>query len=243
MNILIAEDNQMIQMLQRELMKNWGYSYDLVSNGMEAVEYAKKNNGKYDLCLMDVEMPKMDGIEATKIIRKMVNYFPIVGLTANDSYKNACYEAGMDDFAVKPCLPGELSAKINQLTVKLYKFIAKPYGFGIKEVMPVDQQHAQEIKKLKERGLVKICIGSNVKDLIVHEYATNKISHDFNAKDQLMSVFLNHDPDKPTRCELYREHCHVTQTYLDDSDYGSETGHEKDEMQQYKTRTLKPEGE
>jgi CheY-like chemotaxis protein len=69
-NILIAEDNLVIQMLQTELMENWGYTYDLASNDLEAVEYAKKNNGKYDLCLMDVDMPKMNGVEATTIIRK-----------------------------------------------------------------------------------------------------------------------------------------------------------------------------
>ncbi len=105
----------------------------------------------------------------------------------------------------------------------------------------MDKQHADEIRKLKEKGLVKVCIGANVEDLVLHEYATNKISHDFNEKGQLMSVFLNHDPDKPTRCELYREHCHITQTYLDDTDYDSEIAQEIAEMQQYKTRTLKPE--
>lgn len=243
MNILIAEDNELIQMLQKELMENWGYSYDLASNGIEAVEYAKKNKGKYDLCLMDVDMPKMNGIEATEIIRKIVNYFPIVGHSANETYEKACYEAGMDDFVAKPCLPEELSAKINQLTVKLFKFITKPCGFGIEEVMPVDQQHAQEIKKLKEQGLVKVSFGTNVQNLTLHEYATNKISHDFIVKEQSISVFLNHDQDKPTRCELYREHCHVTQTYLDDADYDNESAQERAEMQQYKIRTLKPERE
>ena len=65
MNILIAEDNLVIQTIQEQLMESWGYSYDLASNGLEAVEYAKKNNGTYDLCLMDIDMPKMNGIEVT----------------------------------------------------------------------------------------------------------------------------------------------------------------------------------
>jgi len=115
-NILIAEDNPIIRMLLSELMSNWGYDFDMASNGIEVVEFAQKNNGKYDFCLMDVEMPKMSGIEATKIIRKTTNYFPIMAHTANNDYKKACFEAGMDDFALKPYLPDDLFSKINELS-------------------------------------------------------------------------------------------------------------------------------
>lgn len=121
-NILIAEDNQIIQMLLTELMITWGYDFDMASNGIEAVEFAQKNNGKYDFCLMDVEMPKMNGIEATKIIRKTTNYFPIIAYTAkaNNDYKKACFEAGMDDFALKPYLPDDLFTRINELSACRY---------------------------------------------------------------------------------------------------------------------------
>ncbi len=77
MNILIADDNLIIQMVHSEQMKHWGYDFDLASDGLEAVELAKKNNGKYDFCLMDVEMPRMNGIEATKIIRNTVSIFQL----------------------------------------------------------------------------------------------------------------------------------------------------------------------
>jgi len=116
-NILIAEDNQIIQMLYSELMSSWGYDFDMASNGIEAVEFAQKNNGKYGFCLMDVEMPKMNGIEATKIIRRTTNYFPIVACSTNNNYKKACLNAGMDDFALKPYLPDDLFAKINELSI------------------------------------------------------------------------------------------------------------------------------
>ncbi|TAN68544.1 MAG: response regulator [Methylobacter sp.] len=117
-NVLIVEDNLFIQMLYSELMSNWGYDFDMASNGIEAVEFAQKNNGKYDFCLMDVEMPKMNGIEATKIIRKTTTYFPIMAYTANKEYKKACFEAGMDDFALKPYLPDDLLSKINELLAR-----------------------------------------------------------------------------------------------------------------------------
>ena len=105
-------------MINRELMNEWGYHFDMASNGKEAIELVQKNNGKYDLCLMDIDMPTMNGIEATKIIRKISKYFPIMALTANASYKKACFEAGMDSFVEKPCLPDDLFRKINELSVK-----------------------------------------------------------------------------------------------------------------------------
>ncbi|MCU7927223.1 MAG: response regulator [Candidatus Thiodiazotropha sp. (ex Dulcina madagascariensis)] len=223
MNILIAEDSQMIQMLQRELMENWGYSYDLASNGMEAVEYTKKNNGKYDLCLMDVEMPKMNGIEATKIIRRTATYFPILALTADNAYKKACYEAGMDDFAEKPCLPDKLFNKINELVVRLYSFSTKQANLDITEVKPVDQKHAQELRELKKQHLIKIKFDDiSGAEVVIHENIINKIVDDFNIKKQFVSTFLNRNPDKPTKCVLFSNNCRMPQVYLDDDDYASE---------------------
>lgn len=97
MNILIAEDNLLLHKLHGEFMNNWGYHFDIASNGLEAVKLAQENEGKYDLCLMNVEMPKMDGIEATKIIRRTVKFFPIIAYSSNGNYRKACYEAGMNN--------------------------------------------------------------------------------------------------------------------------------------------------
>jgi len=58
MNILIAEDAPFLQVFNTELMRICGFDYDMASDGVEAVDYARKNQGKYDLCLMDVEMPR-----------------------------------------------------------------------------------------------------------------------------------------------------------------------------------------
>lgn len=119
MNILIAEDEPLLQTLHGEFMTNWGYNFDIASNGQEAVALAQKNEGRYDLCLMDVEMPTMNGIEATKIIRRTVKYLPIMAYSSDTNYKNACYEAGMDDFVCKSCPHDDLFIKINELLVKL----------------------------------------------------------------------------------------------------------------------------
>lgn len=122
MNILIAEDEPILQSLHNEFMHNWGYSFDVASNGLEAVELAQKNEGKYDLCLMDIEMPEMNGIEATKIIRNTVKYFPIMAYSSNTNYKIACYEAGMDIFVNKSCSHNDLFVKINDLLVNLHRW-------------------------------------------------------------------------------------------------------------------------
>jgi len=156
MKILIAEDNQILQELTEELMDIWGYDCDMVSNGKEAVEYAKKNEGEYDLCLMDIDMPIMNGLEATKFIRRKVNYFPILAISGNIKKMDKCFEMGMDDFLGKPYFPDKLLAKINELTIKSEKLYFKHNNICIKKEMPMDAKHAQELKKLKNQGLVKM---------------------------------------------------------------------------------------
>jgi len=118
MNILIVEDDPLTQTLLEKSMKRWKYNFDMAVNGIEAVAYAKKNKGKYNFCLMDIELPEMNGIEATKIIREEVGYFPIVALSANDAYKKQCFEVGMDAFFEKPCAPSVLLEKIQRMIIK-----------------------------------------------------------------------------------------------------------------------------
>jgi len=105
-NVLVAEDVELNQYLVRHIMESWGFTVDVVNNGREAVAMVEKN--KYDLVLMDIQMPEMDGIEATRAIRQLNDpvkaAIPIVALTANalkgDSEKYLA--AGMNDFLPKP---------------------------------------------------------------------------------------------------------------------------------------------
>ena len=242
MNILIAEDTPVIQMILRELMGNWGYNFDMASNGQKAVDLAQKNNGKYDLCLMDVEMPKMNGIEATKIIRKTTKYFPILALTSNGSYKQECYEAGVDDFALKPCLREDLLTRIKKLSVKVYKLITKPDGLDITEEMPVDKKHAEELIELKKQNLIKIKFDDiSGAEVVIHENIINKIVEDFNIKKQFVSTFLNRNPDKPTKCILFGNNCRMPQVYLNDEDYANELRIENNEAKKCLEMILKIE--
>lgn len=103
--ILIAEDNSINQIYIETILHKKGYQVNVARNGLEAVEFVKKN--KVDLILMDLKMPKMDGFEAIKIIRSMSPAkakTPIIALTANmiEKNKDIYNEIGIDDYLPKP---------------------------------------------------------------------------------------------------------------------------------------------
>ena len=99
--ILIAEDNDSNFILMTYILKKY-YQFERAKNGQEAVEMAEKNT--YDIVLMDIKMPIMDGLEATKTIKEKFPDLPIVALTANafDSDRQLALEAGCNDFLSKP---------------------------------------------------------------------------------------------------------------------------------------------
>jgi len=103
--ILLVEDNPISQNVEVRLLKDSGYNVVAVNNGKDAIESVKTN--EYSLVLMDIEMPDMDGIKATKIIRKLgshVNQIPIIAVTAHSSMKDRekCLASGMNDYIAKP---------------------------------------------------------------------------------------------------------------------------------------------
>ena len=99
--ILIVEDNDSNYILMTYILKKY-YQYERAKNGQEAVELAEK--GGFDIVLMDIKMPVMDGLEATKAIKEKFPDLPIVALTANafDSDRQLALEAGCNDFLSKP---------------------------------------------------------------------------------------------------------------------------------------------
>ena len=113
--ILLVEDNPVNQMLAMSMLQKLGASADLAKDGAEAVE--KATAGAYDLILMDIQMPRMDGLTATRAIRATggIRQPRIVALTANamDSDREACVAAGMDDFLSKPFQASELQEKLD----------------------------------------------------------------------------------------------------------------------------------
>ena len=103
--ILVAEDLMLNQMVIEGLLRASGHEVTIAQNGMEAVALVQEHS--FDLVLMDMEMPEMDGIAATRAIRSLdgwVGSVPIIALTANAMLEDAalCQEAGMNDFLSKP---------------------------------------------------------------------------------------------------------------------------------------------
>ena len=115
LRILLVEDNAVNQKLATRLLSRMGYQADLASNGLEAIEAVDRQ--RYDLVLMDVQMPEMDGLEATEQIIKRIpeaNRPWIVAMTANamDGDRERCIEAGMNGYVSKPIRVDELVAAV-----------------------------------------------------------------------------------------------------------------------------------
>jgi CheY-like chemotaxis protein len=116
LDILVAEDNEVNQMVFGQILSGLGLSYRIAANGRTAVEMHRSLQPK--LILMDVSMPEMNGYEATKAIREFEAStgarIPIIGVTAHalKGDREKCLEAGMDDYIPKPVSPDRLGAKI-----------------------------------------------------------------------------------------------------------------------------------
>ncbi len=122
LNILLAEDNEMNQLLATAFLESQGHSVVLATTGVEAVEHVK--NGKFDCVLMDIQMPEMDGMEATTRIRELEkstgSHIPIIAVTAYaiKDEQEQFIKAGMDDYLSKPFNANDLFKKIEVLCEK-----------------------------------------------------------------------------------------------------------------------------
>jgi PAS domain S-box-containing protein len=117
LRILLAEDNQVNQKVALRILDKLGYRADVASNGLEALEALERES--YDVVLMDVQMPEMDGLDAS---RRICAQWPaesrprIIAMTANAMIEDreACFAAGMDDYLAKPVRPEELAEALSR---------------------------------------------------------------------------------------------------------------------------------
>jgi len=114
--VLLVEDNEINQLVACHLMHEFGIDADVAGDGRAGIEQLRR--GRYDLVLMDMLMPVMDGLDATREIRRdaQLRELPVIALTASAMEKDrrACEEAGMDDFVTKPFEPEELRAVLSR---------------------------------------------------------------------------------------------------------------------------------
>jgi CheY-like chemotaxis protein len=118
LKVLLAEDNVINQILAKSTLENWGATVDVATTGLEAI--ALHEQGHYDLILMDIQMPEMDGLEATRRIRQSPNVLkagiPIIALTANarQGNRDQYLAAGMNGYLPKPYQEEQLFLTITQ---------------------------------------------------------------------------------------------------------------------------------
>jgi PAS domain S-box-containing protein len=127
--VLIAEDNEVNQIIAADLLRQSGFEVNVACNGREALTLASK--GEHDIVLMDCQMPDVDGFEATRLIReaeaggtrtcRSQQHLPIIALTANAfaEDRQRCLDAGMDDYLSKPL-------QLSRVLDMLLKYLAKP---------------------------------------------------------------------------------------------------------------------
>ncbi|HEX7400812.1 MAG TPA: response regulator, partial [candidate division Zixibacteria bacterium] len=173
--LLVAEDNPMNQKLAVTLLRRAGFSVEAVENGKLAIEALKKKN--YDLVFMDVQMPEMDGLEATKAIRQMEGarqHTPIIAMTAHvmKGDQERCLEVGMDDYVSKPIEPETV-----------FKVIEKWINpSGIEKRISADEE-----SKEKEH---------NPDIPLDMETVLKRLDGDINLFKELMSEFLYHTSEQ-----------------------------------------------
>jgi two-component system sensor histidine kinase/response regulator len=133
LNILLAEDNPVNRVLAQKLLQKQGHLVTSVNNGREALELWEKNQSRqFDIILMDVQMPEMDGLQATSRIREIelatTAHIPIIAVTAHamKGDRERCLAAGIDAYITKPINPAELAATIRAAVPAETKLAAVP---------------------------------------------------------------------------------------------------------------------
>lgn len=181
LKILLAEDNEVNQEVAIHILSEAGHTIMVANNGKEAV--AQMEEQAFDLVLMDVQMPEMDGFEATKVIRlrekESGQYTPIVALTANaiKGDKERCLEAGMDGYVSKPFQKQELLETIQKLNTKA-TFLER-----------------EALTHTPQKVLISANVG-DVDDILDLERIHDKFGDDTIILGKLMGLLLSKCPDQ-----------------------------------------------
>ena len=153
-NILLFEDNKTNQFIAQSILEQSGYTVKIVENGQIGLEEFKQNSDKYNIILMDLHMPIMNGFEASSEIRKISKTIPIVAMTADaiSGIEQQCKKVGINNYITKPFDPSTLASKV-------YEFIVNSGTVKLDEVK-IELSSSNQLDELK--GLFNV--GGN-KDL------------------------------------------------------------------------------
>ena len=130
MNILIVEDERPLAEALSEILKNAGHFTDIVGDGVEALDYAE--GFRYDLVILDVMLPRLNGFSVVRAMREHGNATPVLMLTARTTVPDKVQglNSGADDYMTKPFDPAELLARVNAMTRRTGTVVMNTLSFG-----------------------------------------------------------------------------------------------------------------
>ena len=208
LTILLAEDNEINQKVASMLLTRSGHKVDLAKNGMEALAAFMKNT--YDLILMDVQMPDMDGLEATRQIRLLESskrHIPIIAMTAHamPGDRQRCLDAGMEDYITKPLDTRKLFQVIEYWTMPagLRKTTGR-LGTGQLKDPTLVKKPTGDLTTSQPGEVIHLPAGNvpSERDLIDIGSAMNRFSNDRQFYESLLDDFIQSLPDKITEMRL-----------------------------------------
>ncbi|MBR4320112.1 MAG: response regulator transcription factor [Oscillospiraceae bacterium] len=178
MKILVVEDEEALAEALSEILKRNKYSVDAVYDGEDGLEYAM--TGLYDCILLDIMLPKMNGLDVLKILRKKHISTPVLLLTAKSDIEDKItgLDSGADDFLTKPFVSGELLARVRALTRRKGEVITDEFTYGDvalnKSTFSLSREGQFVKLSLKEYQIMEMLM-ANPKQLIPKERFIEKI--------------------------------------------------------------------
>lgn len=203
LKVLLVEDNDINRLYAKSILKNWNCHTDTAENGLVAIERLK--GSVFDVVLMDVQMPVMDGYETTKAIRMMtppLRNIPIIALTANATKNDIerCISAGMNDYLPKPFTPDDLYRKLfEELKIKPQHVHAPPqnlvpsgrYTYDLKYLREVSGNNREFIREMIQTFIDTIpqILGDMLESLAVQDWERiSRLAHQIKPSLTLMGL-------------------------------------------------------
>lgn len=201
-DILVADDNEKVHISIRMLLENdrfRRYNIHKVYNGQQAVIASQQK--RFDICIMDVNMPVKNGIEAAREIHtlKPYGYMPILAVTGED--RSVIPNNIFDDILEKPFSNNELLKKIDEWQISI--LIIEPDFLRLSKELPMDEMELKELLDLRKQDLGYLRLRGTGDKFVVHKNVQNKISYDF-AQGKQLSEFVDRSNKHPGNVHLYK---------------------------------------
>ncbi len=237
MKILITDDTPDIRILHQKQLTHWGYHVDLAVNGEDAVQCVQKNEKKggvdYDLCLMDVNMPVMNGIEAIHEIRKNTTYLPIIAFSVNPDNQAPCLEAGADKFLLKPLSTAKLKETLKEFTVKQNILCLDGESLSVRKAGPADSEELIELRMLDKKGITKFTVIDISCRFLAYKNMQNELLDDFGAGNVQVTEIPGCTEQECEQIQVYASQTYFKKTHLTPKELWGKVKRENEILKKY----------